>query len=123
MSSNEVKKPFKRKKPFVNNGFRKPMQPEPRSRISHPQTSLASKTPNNNSDFTKPPPELQKQQSNVNTPPLEVILKGKVIKEFVPMAQKDQKASDPKKLTNEPAKSTTAAPQPMLKLTPLIRTS
>jgi hypothetical protein len=123
MNSNKVKKPFKHMKPFVNNGFQRPMQPEPRSRISHPQTSLASKKPSNNSDFTKPPPELQKQQSKVNTPPLEVILKGKVIKEFVPMAQKEQNASDPKKFTNEPAKSTTAPPQPMLTLTLLIRTS
>jgi hypothetical protein len=110
MNLNEVKKPFKRKKLFVNNGFQKPMQPEPRSHISHPQTSMASKKPNNNSDFTKPPPELQKQQSNMNTPPLEVILKGKVINKFVPMAQKEQNASDPKKLKNELAKSTTSAP-------------
>ncbi len=34
-------------------------------------------------------------------------LKGKVIKEFVPMAQKEQKVSEPVKLANEPAKSKT----------------
>jgi hypothetical protein len=100
------------------------MQPELRSRISHPQPSLAPKRPNNNSDFTKPPPELQKQQSNISTPPLEVILKGKVIKEFVPMAQQHQRdSSETRKLTNEPAKSMPPAPQPMLRTVPLIRTS
>jgi len=58
MNSNEVKNLFKHKKPFVTNGFQKPMQPEPRSRISHPQPPMAAKRPNNSSDFTKPPPEL-----------------------------------------------------------------
>ncbi len=98
------------------------MQPEPRSCISYPQPSTAAKRPNNSSDFTKPPPELQQQQCNTNTPSLEVILKGKVIKEFVPMAQKEQKVSEPTKLTNEPAKSTPPAPQPMLRPPMLIHT-
>ena len=66
-------------------------------------------------DFTKPAPELQQQQCNTNTPSLETILKGKVIKEFVPMAQKEQKVSAPTNLTNEPAKSKPPAPQPMLR--------
>jgi hypothetical protein len=80
MNSSEDKRSFKRKKPFVNNGFRKPMQQEPRSRISHPQPPSAAKRPNNNSDFNKPPPELQQQQRNTNASSLESILKGKVIK-------------------------------------------
>jgi hypothetical protein len=121
MNSSEDKKSFKRKKPFVNNGFRKPMHPEPRSRISHPQPPTAAKRPNNNSDFTKPPPKLQ-QQRNTNTPSLESILKGKVIKEFVPMAQKEQKVFKPTKLTNEPAKSKPSAPPPMLKPPMLVQT-
>ncbi len=75
MNSSEDKRSFKRKKPFVNNGFRKPMHQEPRSRISHPQPPSAPKRPNNNSDFTKP--ELQQQQRNTNTSSLESILKGK----------------------------------------------
>ncbi len=91
MNSSEDKRSFKRKKPFVNNGFRKPMQQEPRSRISHPQPPSAAKRPNNNTDFNKPQPELQQQQRNTNASSLESILKGKVIKEFVPMAQKEQK--------------------------------
>ena len=114
MNSSEDKRSFKRKKPFVNNGFRKPMQQEPRSRISHPQPPSAAKRPNNNSDFTKP--ELQQQQQrNTNASSLESILKGKVIKEFVPMAQKEQKVSEPVKLANEPAKSKTPALPPMLR--------
>ena len=76
------------------------MHPEPRPRISYLQPPTAAKRPNKSSDFTKPPLELQQQQSKTNTPPLEVILKGKVIKEFVPMMQKEQKVSEPKKLTN-----------------------
>ncbi len=121
MNSNKVKKPFKRKKLFVNNGFRKPMQPELRSRISHPRPPTAAKRPNNNLDFTKPPPELQ-QQRNTNTPSLESILKGKVIKEFVTQAQKEQKVSEPTKLTNEPAKSTPSAHPPTLKSPMLVQT-
>jgi hypothetical protein len=81
MNSND-KKPFKCKKPFVNNGFRKPAHPEPRSRVSYlQQPPTAAKRPNNSSDFTKPPPELQQQQQqrNTNIPSLEIILKGKVI--------------------------------------------
>ena len=110
MNSSEDKRSFKRKKPFVNNGFRKPMQQEPRSRISHPQPPSAAKRPNNNSDFNKPTPELpQQQQRNTNASSLESILKGKVIKEFVPMAQKEQKVPEPVKLANEPAKSKTPA--------------
>ncbi len=105
MNSREDKRSFKRKKPFVNNGFRKPMHQEPRSRISHLQPPSAAKRPNNNSDFNKLPPELQQQQRNTNASSLESILKGKVIKEFVPMAQKEQKVSEPVKLANEPAKS------------------
>ncbi len=98
------------------------MQPEPRSRVSYPQPPMAAKRPNNSSDFTKPPPELQHQQRNTNTPSLEVILKGKVIKEFVPMAQKEQKVAEPTKLTNEPAKSKLSAPQPMIRPPLLVRT-
>ena len=113
MNSSEDKRSFKRKKPFVNNGFRKPMLQEPRSRISHPQPPSAPKRPNNNSDFTKP--ELQQQQRNTNSSSLESILKGKVIKEFVPMAQKEQKVPEPVKLANEPAKSKTPALPPMLR--------
>jgi len=123
MNSSEDKRSFKRKKPFVNNGFRKPMQQEPRSRISHPQPPSAAKRPNNNSDFNKPTPELQQQQRNTNASSLESILKGKVIKEFVPMAQKEQKVSEPVKLANEPAKSKTPAPTPMLRPPMLVRTS
>jgi hypothetical protein len=122
MNPSEDKRLFKRKKPFVNNGVRKPMQPEPCSRISHPQPPSAAKRPNNNSDFNKPPPELQ-QQCNTNASSLESILKGKVIKEFVPMAQKEQKVSKPAKLANEPAKSKTPAPPPMLRPPLLVRTS
>ena len=122
MNSNEVKKLFKRKKPFGNNVFLKPMQPEPCSRISYPQPPTAAKRPNNSSDFTTPPPELQQQQRNTNTQSLEVILKGKVIKEFVLMAQKEQKVSEPIKLTYEPAKSKPSAPQPMLRPPMLVQT-
>jgi hypothetical protein len=113
MNSNKIKKPFKHKKPFLNNGFRKPMQQEPRSCISHWQPPIAAKRSNNNLDFTKPPPELRK--SSTITPSLEIILKGKVIKEFVPQAQKEQKVSKPTKLEYEPAKSKPSAPPPMLK--------
>jgi hypothetical protein len=66
--------------------------------------------------------QQQQQQRNTNIPSLEVILKGKVIKEFVPMAQKEQKVSEPTKLTNEPAKSKTSAPQPMLRPPILVQT-
>ncbi len=121
MSSNEVKKPFKCKKPFVNNGFQKPMQQQPRSCISHPQPPTAAKRPNNNLDFTKPPPQLQPQRST-NTPSLESILKGKLMKEFVPQAQKEQKVSEPAKPTYEPAKSKPSAPPPMLKPPMLVQT-
>jgi hypothetical protein len=123
MNPSEGKKSFKRKKPFVNNGFRKPMHLEPCSRISPPQHPTAAKRPNNNSDFTKPPPELQQQQHNTNTLSLKSILKGKIIKEFVPMAQREQKVSEPTKLTNEPAKKKSSAPPPMLKPPMLVRTS
>ena len=99
------------------------MQPEPRSRISYPQPPTAAKRPNNSSDSNKPPPELQHQQHNTNTPSLEVILKGKVIKEFVPMAQKEQKVSKPTKLEYELAKSKPSAPPPMLKPPMLVQTS
>ena len=120
MNSNKIKKPFKHKKPFLNNGFRKPMQQEPRSCISHWQPPIAAKRSNNNLDFTKPPPELRK--SSTITPSLEIILKGKVIKEFVPQAQKEQKVSKPTKLEYEPAKSKPSAPPPMLKPPMLVQT-
>jgi hypothetical protein len=123
MNPSEDKRSFKHKKPFVNNGFRKPMRPEPCSRISHPQPPMAAKKPNNFSDINKPPPELQQQPRNTNTPSLESILKGKVIKEFVPIAQKEQKVSEPTKLANEPAKSKPSAPPPMLRPPMLVRTS
>jgi U3 small nucleolar ribonucleoprotein component len=65
------------------------MPQEPRSCISYPQPPIAAKRPNTSLDFTKTPPELP--QSNKNTESLESILKGKVIKEFVPQAQKRAK--------------------------------
>jgi hypothetical protein len=66
------------------------MLQEPRSRISHLQPPTAAKRSSTNLDFTQPPPELRK--NSANTQSLESILKGKVIKEFVPQAQKEQKA-------------------------------
>ena len=123
MNPDEVKKPFKRKKPLPKNGSHQPMQPELRSRISHPQPLLTTKRANTNSDITRPPPELHKQQSNTNTPSLEVILKGKVIKEFVPMAQKQQDSLTSRKLVNEPAKNSPSVSQPTPRFVPLIRTS
>jgi len=101
MNSNDNKKPFKCKKPFINYGFRKPMLQEPPS---------AAKRPNTNLDLTKPPPQLP--SSNKNTPSLESILKGKVIKEFVPQAQKEQKTPKLAKVAYEPAKSKPSAPTP-----------
>jgi hypothetical protein len=89
MNSNDSKRPFKHKKPYFNNGFRKPMPQEPCSCISCPQPRIAAKRPNTSLDYTKTPPELP--QSNKNTESLESILKGKVIKEFVPQAQKRAK--------------------------------
>ncbi len=82
------------------------MQQEPRSHASR-TTPTTPKRPNN-LDLSKPPPELQ--QSNKNTQSLESILKGKVIKEFVPSAQKERKVSGPPKLSNEPAMSKPPAP-------------
>jgi len=89
------------------------MPQEPRSCISYPQPPTAAKRPNTSLDFTKTPPELP--QSNANTQSLESILKGKVIKEFVPQAQKEQKASEPTKLAYETAKSKPSAPPPIPK--------
>ena len=120
MSSNEIKKLFKRKKPISNNGFKKPMQQELRSHISHLQPSLTLKRPNNKLDFIRPQPELR--QRNTNTPSLESILKGKVIKEFVPVVQKEQKVSELPKLLHEPAESKLSAPLPMLKPPMLVQT-
>ena len=100
-------------KPFFDNGFKKPMQQEFCSCTSHMQPSTTPKRPNYNPDFTKPPPELW--QNSMNTPSLESILKGKVIKEFVPQVQKEQKVSKSLKLLNEPAKSKPSAPTPMPK--------
>jgi len=89
------------------------MPQEPRSCISYLQPPTAVKRPNTSLDFTKTPPELP--QSNANTQSLESILKGKVIKEFVPQAQKEQKASEPTKLAYETAKSKPSAPPPIPK--------
>ena len=94
------------------------MRQEPRSRISC-TTSTTPKRPNN-VDRSKPPPELE--QSNMNTQSPESILKGKVIKEFVPSAQKEQKVSEPPKLSNEPATSKPSARQPMLRPPSMIQT-
>jgi len=65
---------------------------------------------------------LQQQQCNTNTPSLESIPKGKIIKEFVPQAQKEPKVSEPTKLMNEPAKSKPSVPLPMLKPPMLVQT-
>ena len=118
MNSNKIKKPFKHKKPFLNNGFRKPMPQEPRSHISHSQPPTAAKRQNTNLDFTQPPPELRK--NSANTQSLESILKGKVIKEFLPQVQKEQKAPKLVKIAYEPANSKPPAPLPTLKPPPLV---
>ncbi len=68
MNSSEDKRSFKRKKPFVNNGFRKPMQQEPRSRISHPQPPSAAKRPNNNSD-RNPARQTRRRKTLTSTHP------------------------------------------------------
>ena len=68
-------------KPFFDNDFQKLLQQDSRSCTSHTQPSTTPKRPNYNPDFTKPPYELL--QNSMNTPSLESILKGKVIKEFV----------------------------------------
>ena len=66
------------------------MPQKPCSCISHLQHPTAAKKPNTNLDFTQLPPELRKSSANIQS--FESILKGKVIKEFVPQAQKEQKA-------------------------------
>jgi len=79
---------------------------------------MAAKRQNTNLDFTQPPPELRK--SSANTQALESILKGKVIKEFVPQVQKEQKAPKLVKIAYEPAKSKPPAPPPTPKPPPLV---
>jgi hypothetical protein len=93
MIQNNKYKLFKRKKPF-NNGFKKPMQSESLACISCLQPPTAAKRQKAKYEirFYKKPSQVPK--CSKNTKSLESILKGKVIKEFLPLAQKEQRAPE-----------------------------